>query len=142
MSIRPDFFLYLAVMAGVTYLIRMIPLALVHKRIENRFVLSFLYYVPYAVLSAMVVPAIFTATDSPVSAVAGFNVYFYIINKHFYTSLKVKELKSKALKYLSPIRKIVIYGVCLRALDKRGGKPLLVYGDCRACVCLICGYKT
>lgn len=74
MTVRPEFLLYLAVMAGVTYLIRMIPLALVHKKITNRFVLSFLYYVPYAVLSAMVVPAIFTATGSPLSAMAGFLV--------------------------------------------------------------------
>ena len=52
------FFLYLLVMAGVTYLIRMLPLVLCRKKIENRFIRSFLYYIPYAVLSAMTIPAI------------------------------------------------------------------------------------
>jgi branched-subunit amino acid transport protein len=70
----PNFFLYLAVMAGVTYLIRMLPLVLIKKKITNRFVLSFLHYIPYAVLSVMTVPAIFYATENPLSAAAGFAV--------------------------------------------------------------------
>lgn len=74
MSIRPEFALYLLVMAGVTYLIRMIPLVLMREKIKSRFVLSFLYYVPYAVLSAMVVPAIFYASGSIISAAVGFVV--------------------------------------------------------------------
>lgn len=68
------FFLYLLVMAGVTYLVRMLPLVLVKKKIQNRFIKSFLYYVPYAVLSVMTVPAIFYATSSPISAAVGFAV--------------------------------------------------------------------
>ena len=60
---RPEFFIYLAVMAGVTYLVRAIPLLLVKKPIKNKFLLSFLHYIPYAVLAAMTVPAIFYATD-------------------------------------------------------------------------------
>ena len=67
-----NFFAYLLVMAGITYLIRMIPLVLVKEKIKNRYILSFLYYIPYAVLSAMTVPAIFYATSSPVSASVGF----------------------------------------------------------------------
>ena len=67
-----NFFLYLLVMAGVTYLVRMLPLLLVKNKIENKFVLSFLYYVPYAVLSVMTIPAIFYATPDPLSAVVGF----------------------------------------------------------------------
>ncbi len=67
-----EFFLYLLVMAGVTYLVRMIPLMLCKKKLKNRFILSFLHYVPIAVLSAMTVPAIFTATDHILSAVIGF----------------------------------------------------------------------
>lgn len=63
---------YLSVMAGVTYLIRMIPLALVKKKIKNRFICSFLYYIPYAVLGVMTIPSIFYSTDSLISAVAGF----------------------------------------------------------------------
>lgn len=73
MDIR-QYFMYLAVMAGVTYFIRALPFALVKKRIENRFIQSFLYYVPYAVLSAMTFPAILYATDSVISAATGFVV--------------------------------------------------------------------
>ena len=68
------FLVYLLVMAGVTYLVRMLPMVLIRKKIENKFILSFLHYVPYAVLSAMTVPAIFYATSSPVTAIAGFVV--------------------------------------------------------------------
>ena len=67
----PNFFLYLLVMAGVTYLIRMTPLLLCRRKIKNRFARSFLYYVPYAVLSVMTVPGIFYATGNILSAVVG-----------------------------------------------------------------------
>ena len=67
-----QFFLYLLVMAGVTYLIRMLPLVLIKREITNPFVKSFLYYVPYASLAAMTFPAILTATESVVSGAAGF----------------------------------------------------------------------
>ena len=67
----PNFLLYLVVMAGVTYLVRMLPLVLVRKKIENRFIRSFLYYVPYSVLSVMTFPAVFFSTGSIVSAVVG-----------------------------------------------------------------------
>ncbi len=67
----PNFFIYLLIMAGVTYLVRMIPLALVHKKIENRFIRSFLYYIPYSVLAVMTVPAIFFSTGHIVSALVG-----------------------------------------------------------------------
>ena len=66
-----NFYIYLLVMAGVTYLIRMLPLVLVKKKIKNKYLLSFLYYIPYAVLSAMTFPGIFYATGSVVSAVVG-----------------------------------------------------------------------
>ena len=62
---------YIAIMAGVTYLIRMIPFTVFQKKIRSRFVLSFLHYVPYAVLSAMTIPAIFYSTGSIPSAAAG-----------------------------------------------------------------------
>ena len=65
------FIIYLAVMAGITYLVRMLPLMLVRKKIKNRFVVSFLYYLPCSVLSVMTIPAIFYATDSKISAVLG-----------------------------------------------------------------------
>ena len=60
-----------AVMAIVTYLIRMIPLTFLRKKIQNRFVRSFLYYVPYAVLAAMTFPDIFHATSNIFSALVG-----------------------------------------------------------------------
>lgn len=65
------FFLYLLIMAGATYLIRTIPFSLVREKIENRFIRSFLYYIPYAVLTAMTLPAALYATDHFVSALAG-----------------------------------------------------------------------
>lgn len=65
------FLLYLAVMAGVTYLVRMLPLVFFRKKISSRFIRSFLYYVPYAVLAAMTVPAIFYSTGSLISAILG-----------------------------------------------------------------------
>lgn len=65
---------YIFVMAGVTYLIRMLPLTLIQKKISNSYICSFLYYIPYACLTAMTFPAILYATQSPVSALAGFAV--------------------------------------------------------------------
>lgn len=67
-----DYWIYLAIMAGITYLLRAVPFALVQKKIENRFIRSFLYYIPYAVLTAMTVPAVFTATGNVVAAAVGF----------------------------------------------------------------------
>ena len=64
--------LYIVVMAGVTYLIRMLPLALLRKKLRSRFIKSFLFYVPYAVLAVMTVPAIFESTGSVFSAAVGF----------------------------------------------------------------------
>ncbi len=63
---------YLFVMAVVTYLIRMLPLAFFRKKITNPFLLGVLHYMPYAVLGTMTVPAIFTSTGEPISAIAGF----------------------------------------------------------------------
>lgn len=67
-------YLYILVMAGVTYLIRMLPMVLAKKEITSPFVKSFLFYVPYACLAAMTFPAILTATSSVVSAAVGFAV--------------------------------------------------------------------
>jgi len=62
---------YLLVMALVTYLIRAVPLVMIKKKITNRYFRSFLYYVPYTVLSAMTFPAILYATGNFRSALAG-----------------------------------------------------------------------
>lgn len=66
-----SFFIYLAVMAGSTYLIRAIPFAAMRKKIENKFIRSFLYYIPYTVLSAMTFPAALYATGNIYAATAG-----------------------------------------------------------------------
>ena len=67
-------YIYILIMALVTFLIRALPLTLIRKEIKSPFVRSFLYYVPYVTLSAMTVPAIFYATRNIYSAVAGFIV--------------------------------------------------------------------
>ena len=67
-------YLYILARALVTYLIRMIPLTVFRKKITSPFVCSFLYYVPYACLTAMTVPGVFYATNSLVSAFAGVTV--------------------------------------------------------------------
>ncbi len=68
------FLVYLLVMAGVTYLVRMVPMVLIKEKIKNKFVLSFLHYIPYTVLSAMTIPACFYATGNPITAIVGFIV--------------------------------------------------------------------
>ncbi|MCX7771561.1 MAG: AzlD domain-containing protein [Clostridia bacterium] len=78
------------VMAVVTYLVRMLPMALFKKKIENNFIRSFLYYVPFAVLGAMTFPAIFTSTSSLYSAIAGTLAAMVL-------SLKEKSLLTVAL---------------------------------------------
>jgi len=60
-------YIYILVSFAVTYLIRVLPLTLIRKPIKNRFLRSFLYYVPYVTLSVMTFPAIMEATQSPVS---------------------------------------------------------------------------
>lgn len=62
---------YVLVMALVTYLIRMLPFTFFRKKMTSKFWLSFLHYIPYAVLSAMTIPAIFEATGSYVTAAVG-----------------------------------------------------------------------
>ncbi len=63
--------IYIAAMAVVTYLIRMIPFTLFRKQIKSQFFKSLLYYIPYAVLSAMTLPAIFYSTGDMITAIAG-----------------------------------------------------------------------
>ena len=65
------FWIYFAIMVGSTYLIRAIPFAAVRGKIRNTFLRSFLYYIPYAVLTAMTVPSALYATGSMISAAVG-----------------------------------------------------------------------
>lgn len=67
----PDFWIYLLILSGSTYLIRAIPFACVKKTIKNRFIRSFLYYIPYAVLAAMTFPAVIYSTGNIASGVVG-----------------------------------------------------------------------
>ena len=63
--------LYIAIMAVITYLIRVLPITVFRKKITSVWLQSFLFYVPYAVLAALTFPAIFTATGNVVTSVAG-----------------------------------------------------------------------
>ena len=74
MNIRPEFFLYLLVMAGVTYLIRVLPILFVRHKIENKFLRSFLYYVPYTVLTVMSFPTILFCTGNIASGICAMAV--------------------------------------------------------------------
>lgn len=65
-------FIYIVVMAGVTYLIRMLPFTLIRKEITNVYIKSFLYYVPFVTLSVMTFPAILSNTAGIWSGIAGF----------------------------------------------------------------------
>ena len=64
---KNNIYIYIAVMAFTTYLIRVIPLTIIRKQIQNRFVKSFLYYVPYVTLAVMTFPAIVNDTQTPIS---------------------------------------------------------------------------
>lgn len=63
-------YIYILVMAGVSYLIRVLPLTLIRKEIKNKTIRSFLYYVPYVTLAVMTFPAILDATGSIWSGLA------------------------------------------------------------------------
>ncbi|MCR5103101.1 MAG: AzlD domain-containing protein [Eubacterium sp.] len=95
------FFIYLAIMAISTYLIRTIPFVLIKNQIENRFIRSFLHYIPYAVLTAMTIPAIFNATSSIISAVAGFVVAVILAYKG--KSLTVVAMVSCLVVFLTEL---------------------------------------
>lgn len=84
--------IYIAIMACVTYLIRMIPFTLFRKKIKSIFFQSVLYYIPYAVLSAMTFPAIFYSTDSTLTA--GIGTIVAIILAYFRLPLTVVALSA------------------------------------------------
>lgn len=63
-------YLYILVSAGVSLLIRELPVTLIRKPIKNRFLRSFLYYVPYVTLAVMTFPAIVNVTSSPIAGLA------------------------------------------------------------------------
>lgn len=91
--------LYIAVMAGVTYLVRAVPFAFFSKKIKSRFFRSFLYYIPYAVLSAMTIPAIFYSTGSVITAVIG--TVAALVLSYFGLPLIVVALAASAAAYIA-----------------------------------------
>lgn len=69
---RGNIYLYILIMAAVTYIIRLLPLTLIRKEIKNVYIKSFLYYVPFVTLAVMTFPAILDSTASIWSAAVGF----------------------------------------------------------------------
>ncbi len=94
-----NLFLYILVMAGITYLIRVLPFVLFRKPISSRYVQRLLYYLPYCVLAAMVIPAVFSSTGDPISATAGLIVA--VILAFFHRSLLVVAVGASAAAYLA-----------------------------------------
>lgn len=82
-----EYWIYLLLLAGSTYLIRAVPFALVRKKITSPFFRSFLYYIPYGVLTAMTFPAVLFAAGNITAAAAGFSVavFFALKNKSLTT---------------------------------------------------------
>ena len=78
---RGNVYVYILVMALVTYLIRMLPLTLIRERIKSTFIKSFLYYVPYVTLAVMTFPAILRETSTPWSGLAGFVTALFLSYK-------------------------------------------------------------
>ena len=91
--------IYIAVMAIVTYLIRMIPFTAFRKKIQSPFIKSFLYYIPYGVLSAMTIPAIFYSTGNMTTAFIGTVVA--VILAYFKLPLIAVALSATAAAYIS-----------------------------------------
>ena len=71
---KHNVYIYILIMAVVTYLIRVLPLTLIRRDIKSKFIRSFLYYVPYVTLAVMTFPAILTATANIWSAAIGFAI--------------------------------------------------------------------
>lgn len=69
-----NIYAYLAIMSAVTYAIRVLPLTLIRRQIKNRFLRSFLYYVPYVTLAVMTFPAIVEATQVPLAGALALGV--------------------------------------------------------------------
>ncbi len=80
----------IAVMALVSYCIRVLPLTLIRREIKNRFIRSFLYYVPYVTLTVMTFPAILEATGSVWAGLAALvigGIVAYLTSNLFLTSV-------------------------------------------------------
>lgn len=92
-------YVYILVMAVTTYLIRALPLTLLKKPIQNRFLKSFLHYIPTACLTAMTFPAILSATENWISGAIGLAVGVLLALKK--KSLIVVAIASCAAVFLT-----------------------------------------
>lgn len=93
-----NIYIYIAIVAVVTYIIRVLPLTLIRKPIKNRFVRSFLYYVPYVTLAVMTFPAIIYATESVYSGIAALVVG--IVVAYLCDNLIIVALSSCAIVFV------------------------------------------
>ena len=84
-----NIYVYIGIMAAVTYAIRVLPLTLIRRKIKNTFLKSFLFYVPYVTLSVMTFPAIIEATQSPVAGAAA--LIIGIVLAFFFTASLIGE---------------------------------------------------
>ena len=92
---------YILVMALVTYLLRMLPLAFFRKKVTSPFLRSMLFYLPYAVLSAMVIPSVFSSTGNVITAAVGLAVA--LILAFFRRSLLTVALGASGAAYLAGV---------------------------------------
>ena len=99
---------YILVMALVTYLLRMLPLAFFRKKVTSPFLRSMLFYLPYAVLSAMVIPSVFSSTGNVITAAVGLAAALLLA--FFRRSLLTVALGSSAAAYLTGLL-LQVFGV-------------------------------
>ena len=92
-------------MAVITYLVRMLPLTLIKGKIKNRYVRSFLNYVPYACLMAMTFPAVFFSASSVIAAVAGVGIAVFL------------ALKGKGLMVVALAASVTVFLISLIPID-------------------------
>lgn len=95
-------YLCILIMCLVTYIPRAIPVAFIHKKIENRFVKSFLFYVPYAVLAALTFPSVFYFIDNLWIAIIGTSVAIVLslFNQKLYVVAIVSVLVVFGLQFI------------------------------------------
>ena len=108
MGVTLEICAYILVMALITYLLRMLPLAFLRKKVTSPFLRSMLFYLPYAVLSAMVIPSVFSSTGNVITAAVGLAVA--LILAFFRRSLLTVALGASAAAYLAGLLLQVLGG--------------------------------
>lgn len=89
----------------VSYLMKMVPLVFLKEKIKNKFLNSFLYYIPYAVMTSMIIPEVFKSTSSPISAISG--VVLAIVLGLLGQGLLVIALSSTAIVFI--VEKFILH---------------------------------